>query len=80
MSKNKLAKFAELKVLPNVVEAPQSELTAGPHPLCGHWNSNFFGNDHPIVLELGCGKGEYTVGLAEKFPDKNFLGVDIKGA
>lgn len=45
-----------------------------------HWGATFFGNDHPIVLELGCGKGEYTVGLARKFPGRNFIGIDVKGA
>jgi len=49
-------------------------------PLKGHWGEHFFGNDRPIVLELGCGKGEYSVGLAELYPEKNFIGVDIKGA
>lgn len=48
--------------------------------LKGKWSAEFFKNDHPIVLELGCGKGEYAVGLAQKFPDKNFIGIDIKGA
>ena len=50
------------------------------HPMAGHWRDLFFHNDHPIVLELGCGRGEYTVGLAKRYPDKNFIGVDIKGA
>lgn len=49
-------------------------------PMQGHWNEQFFKNDHPIVLELGCGKGEYTVGLGRLFPERNFIGVDIKGA
>ena len=49
-------------------------------PMAGYWRETYFQNDHPIVLELGCGRGEYTVGLAEKYPDKNFIGVDIKGA
>jgi tRNA (guanine-N7-)-methyltransferase len=52
----------------------------GDFPLRGKWNSEVFKNDHPLVLELGCGKGEYSVGLAEKYPNKNFIGVDIKGA
>jgi len=80
VSKNKLAKFAEIRALPNVVEVSYDELQKGPHHLRGKWKSQFFGNDHPIVLELGCGKGEYTVGLAENYPEKNFIGVDIKGA
>jgi tRNA (guanine-N7-)-methyltransferase len=80
MSKNKLAKFAEIKILPNVVEVPYAELLKGPHALKGNWKSLFFRNDFPIVLELGCGKGEYTTGLAENYPDKNFIGIDIKGS
>src|SRR5665647_1019016 len=69
MSKNKLSKFAEVHALPNVVEVPYAELLQGPYKLQGKWGSQFFGNDFPVVLELGCGKGEYTVGLAENFPD-----------
>ena len=80
MSKNKLSKFAEVHALSNVVEVPYEELQKGAYELSGNWNSRFFGNDHPIVLELGCGKGEYTVGLAENYPGKNFIGIDIKGA
>jgi tRNA (guanine-N7-)-methyltransferase len=80
MSKNKLAKFADVHALPNVVEVPYADLINNTYPLRGNWNSRFFGNNNPIVLELGCGKGEYTVGLAENYPDKNFLGIDIKGA
>ncbi len=80
MSKNKLAKFAEVHALPNVVEVPYAELQQGPYLLKGNWARNFFGNNCPLVLELGCGKGEYTVGLAENFPGKNFIGIDIKGA
>ncbi len=80
MSKSKLAKFAEIKILPNVVEVPYSELVKGPHKLRGNWNKQFFENGFPIVLELGCGKGEYTFGLASNYPNKNFIGVDIKGS
>jgi tRNA (guanine-N7-)-methyltransferase len=80
MSKNKLSKFAEVHALSNVIEVPYEELQKGLFELRGKWNSHFFGNDHPIVLELGCGKGEYTVGLAENYPGKNFIGIDIKGA
>lgn len=50
------------------------------HEMAGHWRDAYFHNDHPIVLELGCGRGEYTVGLARKYPNKNFIGIDIKGA
>jgi len=80
MSKNKLAKFAEVHSLPNVVEVSYAELQKGPCNLRGNWDKQFFGNDFPVVLELGCGKGEYTVGLAENYPEKNFIGIDIKGA
>ena len=73
MGKNKLKKFAEMETFPNVFQPPYE-------PLAGLWRERYFHNDHPIVLELGCGRGEYTVGLAEKYPDKNFIGVDIKGA
>ena len=57
-----------------------SGVIAEKHPMAGHWHEHFFHNDHPIVLELGCGRGEYTVGLAKKYPQKNFIGIDIKGA
>ena len=61
MSKNKLSKFAEVHALPNVVEVPYAELLQGPYILQCKWSSQFFGNDFPVVLELVCGKGEYTV-------------------
>lgn len=81
MGKNKLAKFAEMEHFPHVFQVPSREILSGEgFRLKGRWNSDFFGNDHPVVLELGCGKGEYTVGLAALFPEKNFIGVDIKGA
>ncbi len=64
----------------NVVEHPYSVADAVEFPLAGNWKNKFFSNDNPIVLELGCGRGEYTVALARRFPDKNFIGVDIKGA
>ncbi len=81
MGKNKLAKFSEMDAFPHVFQYTFSALqeTHEPFPLKGKWNT-FFGNDNPIVLELGCGKGEYTVALAELYPEKNFIGVDIKGA
>ena len=79
MGKGKLAKFAEMAANPLVVECP-----AAAHiedfPLRGRWNRDFFHSDAPIVLELGCGRGEYTVGLGKAMPGKNFIGVDIKGA
>lgn len=79
MGKNKLARFAENKILPNVIQPTREDALEG-FELKGKWRENFFKNDHPIVLELGCGKGEYSVGLAKAFPEKNFIGVDIKGA
>lgn len=78
--KNKLERFAEMRTMPNVVSFHFGNLAAGAHPLRGKWKSDFFKNDNPVILELGCGKGEYTVGMARRFPDKNFIGVDIKGA
>ena len=80
MSKNKLAKFADMATYPHVIEAPDIIHTNQPFPLQGRWHNDFFHNDRPIVLELGCGRGEYTVGLGRLFPDKNFIGIDIKGA
>lgn len=79
MSKNKLSKFADMATYPHVFEVPYAILDTGVFPGKGGWHT-FFGNDNPIVLELGCGRGEYTVGLARRFPDKNFIGVDIKGS
>lgn len=80
MGKNKLAKFADMDRLPNVFQYPYAILQEKGFELKGKWNQLFFKNDNPIVLELGCGKGEYTVGLAKLFPNKNFIGIDIKGA
>jgi len=79
-SKNKLKRFKENETFVNVFQPTREEVVADQFPLKGKWNSDFFKNDHPIVLELGCGKGEYSVGLAERSPDKNFIGIDIKGA
>lgn len=79
MGKNKLKRFAENKTFDNVFQPKRDEMISG-FELKGNWNKTVFKNNHPIVLELGCGKGEYTVALAEKYPDKNFIGIDIKGA
>ena len=79
MGKNKLARFAENKTLPNVYQ-PTREEALNDFGTKGKWRTEIFKNNNPIVLELGCGKGEYSVGMAKAFPDKNFIGVDIKGA
>lgn len=79
MGKNKLKKFGEMETFPNVFQYPFYILKEKGFPMKGKWHEHF-GNGNPIVLELGCGKGEYAVGLARKFPDRNFIGVDIKGA
>jgi Predicted S-adenosylmethionine-dependent methyltransferase len=79
MAKNKLAKFVEMATYGNVFQYTYETLKKEPFPLKGKWDSHFK-NNNPIVLELGCGKGEYTVALARKFFNKNFIGVDIKGA
>lgn len=79
-SKNKLKRFKENETFQNVFQPTREEVVSNQFPLKGKWNSDFFKNDNPIVLELGCGKGEYSVGLAERSPNKNFIGIDIKGA
>lgn len=81
MGKNKLKKFNDMESYSHVFQLSFNALREGAQfELKGEWNKQFFKNDNPIVLELGCGKGEYTVGLAKIFPDKNFIGIDIKGA
>ena len=80
MSKGKLQKFAEMETFKNVFQYPYSVISEVPFTMKGHWRKQYFHNDNPIVLELGCGKGEYTVGLARMYPNINFIGVDIKGA
>ena len=79
-SKNKLKRFRENEEFSNVIQPSREELTGGEYPLKGNWNKEFFKKEQPIVLELGCGKGEYSVALAQANPDKNFIGIDIKGA
>ena len=81
MGKNKLAKFADMEEFPHVFQVSSHDVREGGNfEMKGKWNELFYKNDHPIVLELGCGKGEYTIGLSQLYPDKNFIGVDIKGA
>ena len=75
MGKDKLKRFEEIKTFPNVLEPPVMETYTNK----GKWHQEIFKNDKPIILELGCGKGEYSVGLAKLYPDKNFVGIDIKG-
>ena len=77
--KGKLIKWTEMKTFDNVVQPSTEEVFKKDHSLKGKWRSEIFKNDNPIVLELGCGKGEYSVGMGEHFPEKNFIGVDIKG-
>lgn len=80
MAKKKLMRFAEMEILENVVQAEYDQVYQKDHPLKGKWKEKVFNNNKPLVIELGCGKGEYTIGLAQKYPGKNFLGMDIKGA
>ena len=80
MGKGKLAKFADMETYENVFQYPYSVVEHVPFEMQGHWHEQYFHNDNPIVLELGCGKGEYTLELAKLYPNRNFIGVDIKGA
>ncbi len=79
MAKRKLKKFAEVDSFNNCFFLSFEQSRADGLTLKGKWHSEYFKNNNPIVLELGCGKGEYTIGLAKRFPEKNFIGVDIKG-
>jgi tRNA (guanine-N7-)-methyltransferase len=80
VGKNKLAKFVELESFNHVIQAPFNQIKNNDFFLKGKWCSEFFKNENPLILELGCGKGEYTVELAEKNPGANFIGIDVKGA
>lgn len=80
MGKNKLAKFGEMERFENVIQVPYRDLKDAGFYLKNNWGAGFFKNENPVILELGCGKGEYTVELAEKNPSFNYIGVDIKGA
>ncbi len=80
MSKNKLQKFEQMEGFENVIQPNIKDLLNINFSLKGNWNKDFFENGNPIVLEVGAGKAEYTVALAEKYPEKNFIAIDIKGA
>ena len=79
-SKNKLKRFKENESFSNVIQPSREDLISNNFELKGLWASKFFKNNQPVVLELGCGKGEYTIGLAQQFPNINFIGIDVKGA
>jgi tRNA (guanine-N7-)-methyltransferase len=79
MTKRKLQRFAENETFPNVFQ-PKIVYPPVDHEMKGKWNEKFFRNDRPLILELGCGRGEYTINLAEKFPSSNYIGIDFKGA
>jgi tRNA (guanine-N7-)-methyltransferase len=80
MGKNKLKRFAENETFENLFQHNDFDARIELFPLKSKWHSDYFKNDHPIVLELGCGRGEYTIGMAQRFPEKNFIGIDRKGA
>lgn len=80
MGKNKLARWTELGSYHNVIQPEIGAVSGKDHPVKGRWKSEMFRNGNPVVLELGCGKGEYTIGLASRFPHNNYIGIDIKGA
>lgn len=79
-SKNKLKRFRENETFNNVIQPTREEVVDGQFPYKGKWSSDFFKNDNPIIVELGCGKGEYTIGLAQRNPNVNYIGIDVKGA
>lgn len=78
MAKSKLKKFAQINAFSNVIQ-PEDKYPVSDFHLRGQWNQAYFRNDHPIILEIGCGKGEYTTGLARAWPEVNIIGIDIKG-
>ena len=80
MGKDKLRRFAENLTFDCMIQPEFEDIFNRDHPLKGRWHKDFFHNDKPIVLELGCGKGEYTIALAQRDPDRNYIGIDIKGA
>ena len=80
MAKHKLQRFAENETFTNLFQHQNYDVRNDAFPLKGKWGQDYFHNDHPIVVEVGCGRGEYTVSMARNFPDKNFVGMDRKGA
>jgi len=80
VGKNKLARWAELGTFTNVIQPGSGMRPGDVHPVKGKWHPDIFHNENPIIIELGCGKGEYTTGLAARFPGNNYAGIDIKGA
>lgn len=80
MAKHKLQRFAENETFGNLFQRSHYDCANVPFPLRGRWREDYFHNDNPIVLELGCGKGEYTLAMARRMPDRNYVGVDRKGA
>lgn len=80
MAKNKLQKFAQMREMSCVFQCSAGSPDEQVFLMSGHWDERFFNNGQPLTLELGCGRGDYTVGLAEVYPERNFIGVDIKGA
>ncbi|MCL2311288.1 MAG: tRNA (guanosine(46)-N7)-methyltransferase TrmB [Firmicutes bacterium] len=80
MGKNKLKRFAENETFENLFQHNDFDARNERFFLKGKWHLNYFNNNHPIVLELGCGRGEYTIGMAQQFPEKNYIGIDRKGA
>lgn len=79
MAKKKLQRFAEIEAFENVFQHPQTEATPKQHENKGKWRESYFKNNNPLVLELGCGKGEYSLGMSKAYPEKNFFGIDLKG-
>ncbi len=80
MAKHKLARFAENETFQNLFQHTEYDRLGVAFPLRGKWNAEYFHNDNPITLELGCGKGEYTIAMAKRYPNRNFIGIDRKGA
>jgi tRNA (guanine-N7-)-methyltransferase len=80
VGKNKLAKWTEFGSFDNVIQPKIGDIASSDHPIKGRWKTEMFKNENPVILELGCGKGEYSVGLANRFPENNYIGIDIKGS